>query len=99
MLFTQVALTAAALVAGSYAAASEFYIKTTASSLSSHNNLFLEGYHTGAGQADAVLSSDNVNAGHFYLNDTALRMDVGDVDYAYGFEFDADSGYAGKLNS
>ncbi|OKL62209.1 hypothetical protein UA08_02454 [Talaromyces atroroseus] len=94
MLFTQIALAAATFVAGSFAAADEFYIKTTGSSLSSHNDLFLEAYHTGAGLADAVLSTDNINAGHFYLNDTELRMDVGDVDYAYGFELAADSGYA-----
>lgn len=85
MLFTKVALAVAAL-AGSTFAADEFYLKTTGSNVTAHNDLYVEGYHTGAGQAVAVLSSDTTNAGHFYLNNTALLMDIGDADYTYGFE-------------
>ena len=77
MLFKQVALTAA-FVAGSLA---EFYIKSTGSSIPAHNNLYVEAYHTGAGLADAVLTPNTTYAGHFFLNNTALRMDIDDTEY------------------
>lgn len=94
MLFSQVALTVATLAASSLAAPSEFYLKTTASNISSHNNLYVEAYHTGAGMADAVLTTSTADAGHFYLNETYLQMDI-DEEYTYGWDIGADTNYAG----
>ncbi|RAO68278.1 uncharacterized protein BHQ10_004290 [Talaromyces amestolkiae] len=93
MLFTQFALAAATLAAGSLAAPSEFYLKTTGSNITAHNNLYVEAYHTGAGLGDPVLTTVTANAGHFYLNETYLQMDIGQ-EYTYGFDVGGATNYA-----
>lgn len=95
MLFTQLALAAATFAATSLAAPSEFYVKTTGSNITAHNDLYVEAYHTGAGLSDAVLTPVTGNAGHFYLNETYLQMDIGQ-EYTFGFDLGSAANYAGE---
>lgn len=95
MLFTHLALAVATFAASSLAAPSEFYLKTTGSNITAHNNLYVEAYHTGAGLGDPVLTTVTANAGHFYLNETYLQMDIGQ-EYTYGFDIGGATNYAGK---
>lgn len=97
MLFTKIALSLASLAVGVSAAAApkEFHLKTVSTS-SSKNNLYVEAYHTGAGMADAVLTTSTSAAGKFYLNDTHLQMDIGQ-DFSYGFELGGATNYAGEF--
>ena len=97
MLFTHLTLAAIAPLATSSLAAAtdnEFYLKTTDSNISAHNNLLVEGYHTGAGLSDPVLTTVEANAGHFYLNETYLQMDIGQA-FTYGFDLGSATNYAG----
>ncbi|EED18686.1 conserved hypothetical protein [Talaromyces stipitatus ATCC 10500] len=93
MLFPQLALAFATFAAWSLAAPSEFLLKTTGSNITAHNNLYVEAYHTGAGMADAVLTTVTANAGHFYLNETYLQMDIGQ-EFSYGFDIGGATNYA-----
>ncbi|CRG91240.1 hypothetical protein PISL3812_08288 [Talaromyces islandicus] len=93
MLFAKIALSLASLAAGVSAAQNEFHLKTVSSS-PSKNNLYVEAYHTGAGLADAVLTTSSSAAGKFYLNETYLQMDIGQ-EFTYGFELGGATNYAG----
>lgn len=95
-MLTQLALAVATFAASSLAAPSEFYLKTTGSSIIAHNDLYVEAYHTGAGLSDAVLTTSTADAGHFYLNETYLQMDIGQ-EYSYGFDVGGATNYAGEL--
>lgn len=96
MLFTKIALSLASLAAGVSATQKEFHLKTVSSS-SSKNNLYVEAYHTGAGMADAVLTTSTSAAGKFYLNETYLQMDIGQ-EFTYGFEVGGATNYAGEFS-
>ena len=98
MLFKSLSLAVASLAASSLAAPSEFYLKTTGSNITAHNNLYVEAYHTGAGLGDPVLTTVTANAGHFYLNETYLQMDIGQ-EFSYGFDIGGATNYAGKCLS
>ncbi|EPS34325.1 hypothetical protein POX_a00703 [Penicillium oxalicum] len=88
------ALMATAVMANPVATApKEFHLKTAGASNAKHNDLFVYGYHTGAGLNDAVLSEDSSIASAFYLNGTTALADfktefpwgviaVGDTNYA-----------------
>ena len=95
MLFTNFALSLAALAAGVSAAQKEFNLKTVSSS-PSKNNLFVEAYHTGAGLADAVLTPSASAAGKFYLNETYLQMDIGQ-EFTYGVSLGGATTDAGEI--
>ncbi|KAL4902762.1 hypothetical protein BDW74DRAFT_157536 [Aspergillus multicolor] len=52
-----------------------FYLKTSDSENSAHNDLYVYGYHTGAGLNDAVLTPDVDTASKAYLNGTTVLFD------------------------
>ncbi|KAL5041666.1 hypothetical protein BDW71DRAFT_191430 [Aspergillus fruticulosus] len=52
-----------------------FYLKTSGAENSAHNDLYVYGYHTGAGLNDAVLTPDIETASKAYLNGTIVLFD------------------------
>lgn len=72
-----------------------FFLKTSGSSNNKHNGLYVTAYHTGAGFNDAVLESENTNAGQAILNGTNVQFDLG-TSYPWGFEMGGDTNYAGE---
>ncbi|KAL4997494.1 hypothetical protein BDV10DRAFT_186093 [Aspergillus recurvatus] len=52
-----------------------FYLKTSGAENSAHNDLYVYGYHTGAGLNDAVLTPDIETASKAYLNGTNVLFD------------------------
>jgi hypothetical protein len=70
-----------------------FHLKTTGGSIPSHNDLYVEAYHTGAGFNDAVLTSDISTAAPFFLNGTYAQFDL-NTDFPWGFSMEAASNYA-----
>ncbi|KAL2866899.1 uncharacterized protein BJX67DRAFT_119865 [Aspergillus lucknowensis] len=53
-----------------------FYLKTSGSENPDHNDLYVYGYHTGAGLNDAVLTPDVETASKGYLNGTNVQFDL-----------------------
>lgn len=62
-----------------------FHLKTINAGQSAHNNLYVYGYHTGAGLNDAVLSSDASKASPAHLNGTNVQFDLGS-DFPWGLQ-------------
>ncbi|KAL3475243.1 hypothetical protein BJX99DRAFT_229879 [Aspergillus californicus] len=56
-------------------ATNTFYLKTYGAENQDHNDLYVYGYHTGAGLNDAVLTSDRETASAAYLNGTSVLFD------------------------
>ncbi|KAJ0422621.1 hypothetical protein BJY00DRAFT_71391 [Aspergillus carlsbadensis] len=52
-----------------------FYLKTSGSENSAHNDLYVYGYHTGAGLNDAVLTPDVGTASKAFMNGTNVQFD------------------------
>ncbi|KAJ5317441.1 hypothetical protein PENANT_c074G11108 [Penicillium antarcticum] len=52
-----------------------FHLKTTSATKAEHNDLYVYGYHTGAGLNDAVLTQDVGTASSAYLNGTNVVFD------------------------
>ncbi|KAL3462717.1 hypothetical protein BJX64DRAFT_138001 [Aspergillus heterothallicus] len=52
-----------------------FYLKTSGSENSAHNDLYVYGYHTGAGLNDAVLTPDLDTASKGFLNGTHVQFE------------------------
>ncbi|KAL5340885.1 hypothetical protein BJX70DRAFT_396268 [Aspergillus crustosus] len=52
-----------------------FYLKTSGADNAAHNDLYVYGYHTGAGLNDAVLTPDVETASKGYLNGTRVEFD------------------------
>jgi hypothetical protein len=52
-----------------------FYLKTSGAENAAHNDLYVYGYHTGAGLNDAVLTPDVDTASKGYLNGTRVEFD------------------------
>lgn len=71
----------------------EFHLKTVGATNPDHNNLFLYGYHTGAGLNDAVLDKDAANASPFYLNGTRALADY-KTGFPWGMVANGDANYA-----
>lgn len=93
MRFTQIIAAATALATNSLAARNEFLIKSTGTNTATHNNLYIEAYHTGAGLSDAVLTTKST-AGHFFLNETHIQLDIGQ-EFGYAFDMGGAANYAG----
>ncbi|KAL4804009.1 hypothetical protein BDV18DRAFT_143663 [Aspergillus unguis] len=55
----------------------KFYLKTSEAENPDHNDLYVYGYHTGAGLNDAVLTKDVGTASAGYLNGTSVQFDLG----------------------
>ncbi|KAE8355081.1 hypothetical protein BDV28DRAFT_129678 [Aspergillus coremiiformis] len=60
-----------------------FHLKTTDASNSAHNNLYVYGYHTGAGFNDAVLTPNVGTASPAFLNDTNVQFSL-DTPFPWG---------------
>ncbi|KAJ5100364.1 hypothetical protein N7456_006416 [Penicillium angulare] len=71
----------------------EFKLKTTDSTISEFNNLYLYSYHTGAGLSDGVFSSNATAAPKFSLNGTTAYADLG-TSFLWGVEVNGDTNYA-----
>ncbi|KAI9372751.1 hypothetical protein BJX61DRAFT_424483 [Aspergillus egyptiacus] len=62
---------------------STFYLKTSNAENPDHNDLYVYGYHTGAGLNDAVLTPDRDTASTAFLNGTRLQFDYNST-FPYG---------------
>ncbi|KAL2832471.1 hypothetical protein BDW59DRAFT_139306 [Aspergillus cavernicola] len=51
-----------------------FYLKTSGAENPDHNDLYVYGYHTGAGLNDAVLTPDPETASTAFLNGTSVQF-------------------------
>ncbi|GMG11883.1 unnamed protein product [Aspergillus oryzae] len=60
-----------------------FHLKTTGADNSAHNDLYVYGYHTGAGFNDAVLTSDVGTASPAFLNGTNVQFSL-DTPFPWG---------------
>ncbi|KAL4943137.1 hypothetical protein BDV06DRAFT_190732 [Aspergillus oleicola] len=70
-----------------------FHLKTSGSENSAHNDLYVYGYHTGAGLNDAVLTSDIDTASTAYFNGTRVLFDFGS-DFPWGLSPNYVTNYA-----
>ncbi|KAL2218114.1 hypothetical protein M432DRAFT_417351 [Thermoascus aurantiacus ATCC 26904] len=70
-----------------------FHLKTAGASNPEHNDLYVYGYHTGAGFNDAVLSSDSSIANKAILNNTRVQFLLG-TDFPWGFTMGGATNYA-----
>ncbi|BCS30431.1 uncharacterized protein APUU_80734S [Aspergillus puulaauensis] len=61
----------------------KFLLKTSGSENPDHNDLYVYGYHTGAGLNDAVLTPDVETASTGFLNGTKLQFDY-DTQFSWG---------------
>lgn len=75
-----------------------FHLKTAGASNPEHNDLYVYGYHTGAGFNDAVLSSDSSIANKAILNNTRVQFLLG-TDFPWGFTMGGATNYAGESSS
>ncbi|KAB8079612.1 hypothetical protein BDV29DRAFT_164053 [Aspergillus leporis] len=85
--FSSLALLASAVAATPILIArnttTNFHLKTTGASNSAHNDLYVYGYHTGAGLNDAVLTSDVGTASPAFLNGTNVQFAL-DTPFPWG---------------
>lgn len=97
-LLTSLALVASAVTAtplvprAEDAAPPNFHLKTTNAGQDAHNNLYVYGYHTGAGLNDAVLSPDASKASTGQLNGTQVQFDLGS-EFPYGLQMEGATDY------
>ena len=75
-----------------------FHLKTTQAGQDQHNNLYVCGYHTGAGLNDAVLSANAGDASKAFLNGTNVQFDL-DTPFPWGFNMVGASNYGGEFLS
>ncbi|KAJ5183101.1 hypothetical protein N7492_000717 [Penicillium capsulatum] len=88
------ALLVAATIATPIARApNEFTLKTSDTSHSEHNDLYVYAYHTGAALNDAVLSKNASIATSFFLNGTRAQADL-QTDFPWGIYIPGDTNYA-----
>ena len=73
-----------------------FHLKTINADQDAHNNLYVYGYHTGAGLNDAVLSSDAGKASKGHLNGTSVQFDLGS-DFPWGLQMVGATDYVCKF--
>lgn len=73
-----------------------FHLKTTGADNSAHNDLYVYGYHTGAGFNDAVLTSDVGTASPAFLNGTNVQFSL-DTPFPWGLVMRPQNNYGGKL--
>lgn len=100
MLFTKTAILSALTIATTTLASplavrqqDEFYLKTSNDSLG-RNGLYIGGYHTGAGLADAVAWPNTTYGSPAFLNGTYLQFALNSA--PSGFYPETDTNYAGK---
>lgn len=74
----------------------EFHLKTSGAENPDHNDLYVYGYHTGAGLSDAVLSKDVETAGTAFLNGTNVQFDY-NTTFPWGLSPQAVTNYACEL--
>lgn len=77
---------------------STFHLKTAHASNPAHNDLYVYGYHTGAGFNDAVLDSNADKAGKAILNGSNVQFDFG-TEFPWGFVMGSDVNYACMFTS
>ena len=77
-------------------AGAQFHLKTTDSSIAAHNNLYVFGFHTGAGLNDAVLTTEASDASPAVLNDTTVSFQLG-TEFPWGLVPSGESNYGGML--
>ncbi|KAJ6072393.1 hypothetical protein N7467_010478 [Penicillium canescens] len=70
-----------------------FRLKTTSATNTEHNDLYVYGYHTGAGLNDAVLTKDVGTASSAYLNGTNVFFDY-KTEFPWGMKAIGDTNYA-----
>lgn len=73
-----------------------FHLKTSQAAQDQHNNLYVYGYHTGAGLNDAVLSANAGDASKAFLNNTNVQFDL-DTPFPWGFNMVGASNYGGEF--
>lgn len=73
----------------------KFHLKTSGSENPDHNDLYVYGYHTGAGLNDAVLTPDVETASTGFLNGTKLQFDY-DTQFSWGMNPVGVTNYAGE---
>ncbi|KAL4787069.1 hypothetical protein BJX76DRAFT_354481 [Aspergillus varians] len=71
----------------------KFLLKTSGSENSEHNDLYVYGYHTGAGLNDAVLTPDVETASTAFLNGTKVQFDY-DTPFPWGLSPQGVTNYA-----
>jgi hypothetical protein len=71
-----------------------FYLKTSGSENSAHNDLYVYGYHTGAGLNDAVLTPDVDTASKAFMNGTNVQFDF-NTNFPWGLYPIGVTNYAG----
>jgi hypothetical protein len=72
-----------------------FYLKTSGSENSAHNDLYVYGYHTGAGLNDAVLTPDVDTASKAFMNGTNVQFDY-NTNFPWGLYPIGVTNYAGE---
>jgi hypothetical protein len=72
-----------------------FHLKTTSATNTEHNDLYVYGYHTGAGLNDAVLTKDVGTASSAYLNGTNVLFDY-NTEFPWGMIAPGVTNYAGE---
>jgi hypothetical protein len=96
--FSSLALLASAVAATPILIArnttTNFHLKTTGASNSAHNDLYVYGYHTGAGLNDAVLTSDVGTASPAFLNGTNVQFAL-DTPFPWGLYMVGQNNYGG----
>jgi hypothetical protein len=86
-------LAASAIAAPVTRAPKNFHLKTSGAANPEHNNLYVYGYHTGAGLNDAVLTKDVGTASSAYLNGTNVFFDY-KTEFPWGMTAVGDTNYA-----
>lgn len=98
-LLSSLALLVSAVAANPIARASNatdtFHLKTAGASETKHNDLYVYGYHTGAGFNDAVLTSDADTANTVFLNNTHAQFAL-DTPFPWGLNMRPQNNYAGE---